>query len=54
LKEAGWVDIGRVATRELTTKKQLYCAPELATLSKAELRRLAEDVPAPSAVRLVK
>jgi hypothetical protein len=54
LKEAGWVDIGRVATRELTTKKQLYCAPELATLSKAELRRLAEDVPAPAAVRLVK
>jgi hypothetical protein len=54
LSEAGWVDMGRIGSREFLTKKQIYCAPELATLSKSELRRMAEDVPAPAAVRLVK
>jgi len=54
LSEAGWVDMGRIGSREFPTKKQIYCAPELATLSKSELRRMAEDVPAPAAVRLVK
>ena len=54
LKEAGWIDMGRVGTREYQTKKHIFCAPELVDLGKAELRRMVEDVPAPSAVRLVK
>jgi hypothetical protein len=54
LKEAEWVDMGRVGTREFQTKKHIFCAPELVDLGKAELRRMVEDVPAPSAVRLVK
>jgi hypothetical protein len=54
LKEAGWVDLGRINTRELSTKKHLFCAPELAAMPRAELRRMVEQAPAPSAVRLVK
>jgi hypothetical protein len=54
LKEAGWLDMGRIGTREYQTKKHLFCAPDMVELGKAELRRLAEDVPAASAVRLVK
>jgi hypothetical protein len=55
LKEAGWVDMGRLASREYGTKKHIFCAPELAdTATKSELRRMVEETPAPSAVRLVK
>lgn len=54
LKEAGWLDMGRVGTREFQTKKHIFCAPELVDLGKAELRRMVEDVPAPATVRLVK
>ena len=45
LKEAQWVDCGRVKSREHAIKKQLFCAPELAGKSKSELRRLAEEIP---------
>jgi hypothetical protein len=54
LKEAGWVDMGRLKSREFDTKKHIFCAPEMCDVSKSELRRLVEDVPAPLAVRLVK
>lgn len=55
LKEAGWIDMGRLASREFGTKKHIFCAPELAdTATKSELRRMVEETPAPSAVRLVK
>lgn len=54
LKEAGWVDLGRVGTREFQTKKQLFCAPEMVSYGKADLRRMVDELPAPSAVRLVK
>ena len=54
LKEAGWVDLGRINTREYSTKKHLFCAPDLAGMPKSELRRMVEEVPAPAAVRLVK
>ena len=46
LKEAGWHDCGRLASRDYTTKKHIYCAPELVSLSKSELRRLGEKVSA--------
>lgn len=49
LAEAGWQDCGRVMTREYTTKKQIYAAPEMAKkYNRAELRRLVEEMPATS------
>ena len=54
LKEAGWVDMGRLKSREYDTKKHIFCAPEMRDVSKSELRRLVEDVPTPQSVRLVK
>lgn len=42
LKEAGWVDMGRMASRTHKTKKHVFCAPELATATKSELRDMVE------------
>lgn len=42
LKQSGWKDCGRIASREHMTKKQVYCAPELKGVSKSELRRRIE------------
>ena len=42
LKEAGWVDCGRIASRELITKKHVFCSPDMAHASKSELRKLVE------------
>lgn len=52
LREAGWVDMGRIHSSEFQTKKHIFCAPELAGMKRAELRRMVEEVPAPAAVRL--
>ena len=47
LKEAGWEDCGRIMSTELTTRKHIYAAPEIArSYSKSDLRRMVE-VPAP-------
>jgi hypothetical protein len=55
LKEAGWVDMGRLMSREFSTRKHVFAAPDLAdTVSKSELRRMVEEAPPPAAVRLVK
>jgi hypothetical protein len=54
LKEAGWVDMGRLKSREYDAKKHIFCAPEMADTPKSELRRMVEQVPVPAAVRLVK
>jgi hypothetical protein len=54
LKEAGWLDCGRVGTREYQTKKHIFCAPDMGKVARSELRAMVEDKPAPSAVRLVK
>lgn len=54
LKESGWVDMGRVASGELPSKKHLFAAPEMATQhSKSELRRMVEEAP-PARMALVK
>lgn len=45
LKEAGWVDCGRVKSRTNDTKKHIFCAPELSHMSKSDLRNLAEKSP---------
>jgi hypothetical protein len=52
LKEAGWVDCGRMASRDFVTRKHIFCAPEMVDLSKSELRRLVEDTAAP--MRIIK
>ena len=52
LREAGWLDCGRVMSHDLTTKKHIFCAPELAEKSKSELRRLVEDSPPAGLMRV--
>jgi hypothetical protein len=53
LKEAGWVDCGRLASRDYHTKKHIYAAPELADiLSKSELRRAVEEIASPQIVNI--
>jgi hypothetical protein len=51
-KEAGWVDLGRVASSDYPSKKHLYCAPDMAGGNKSNLRRLVEDVPPAALVRV--
>jgi len=54
LKEAGWVDVGRLASSEFQTKKHIFAVSELASkLSKSELRRMVEET-APTKMALVK
>jgi hypothetical protein len=50
LKEGGWVDCGRLKSREFDTKKHIFACPEMADLGKSELRRLVEENPPPKMV----
>jgi aminoglycoside phosphotransferase len=52
LKEAGWLDMGRIMSTELSSRKHVFAAPDMASRSKSELRRLVEDSPAPAMVRV--
>ena len=40
LKEAGWIDRGRIKSREHMNKKQVFCAAELSEKSDSDLRRI--------------
>lgn len=51
-KEAGWIDLGRVASSDYPSKKHLYCAPDMAGGNKSNLRRLVEDAPPAGLVRV--
>ena len=51
-KEAGWIDCGRLKSRDYDTKKHIYCAPDMADRPKSELRRLVEDAPPSALVRV--
>ena len=44
LKEAGWIDKGRLSSRAYTSAKHIFCAPDdsIGLLSKSELRRMVE------------
>jgi hypothetical protein len=44
LRDAGWVDCGRLHSREYPTKKHVFAHPQFAELGKSELRRMAEGV----------
>ena len=50
LKEAGWVDCGRLMSRDYTSKKHIFCAPEMGDTPKSELRRMVEENPPPKMV----
>jgi hypothetical protein len=51
-KEAGWVDCGRLKSRDYDTKKHIYCAPDMVDRPKSELRRMVEDMPPAGLVRV--
>jgi hypothetical protein len=53
LKEAGWVDMGRLKSRRHDTKKHVFCAPDMVGESRSDLRDMIEAAP-PTSVRLVK
>jgi len=53
LKEAGWIDMGRIASRDYLSKKHIFVAPDMVNVPKSDLRRMVELSP-PSSVRLVK
>jgi len=36
------VDCGRLMSRDLTTKKHVFCAPDMVGTAKSELRRMVE------------
>ena len=42
LKEANWVDCGRLKSSLHDTKKHIFCAPDLAKATKSELRNMVE------------
>jgi len=53
LKEAGWVDCGRIASADQPNKKRIFADPQIAKeRSKSELRRMIEAPPEPKAVVL--
>ena len=43
LKEAGWVDAGRLASTDYPTKKHLFMAPDMKHYSKSDIRRMVEE-----------
>ena len=51
-REAGWLDMGLLKSRAHTTKKHIFCAPDMANRGKSELRDAVQAKPAPL-VRLV-
>jgi hypothetical protein len=53
LKESGWIDCGRVMSREHTTKRHLFVRPDMMAKPKSELRALVE-APPPPIMHLVK
>jgi hypothetical protein len=42
LKEAKWVNVGRCHSTDHVTKSDVWCAPDMAARSKADLRRLVD------------
>jgi hypothetical protein len=53
LKEARWIDMGRIASRDYLSKKHIFVAPDMVGVPKSDLRRMVETTP-PVSVRLVK
>ena len=45
LVEAGWVDKGRVMSHKHTTKKRIFCKPDMRAYSNSDLREMVEANP---------
>jgi hypothetical protein len=45
LKEAGWIDMGRIGSTDYPTKKHIFISPEIKERNKSYLRRKAEELP---------
>jgi hypothetical protein len=43
LKEAGWIDCGRLKSRANDGRKHVFCAPDMVQHSKSELRDMVEE-----------
>jgi hypothetical protein len=53
LKEAGWIDCGRLASADYPNKKHIFAAPDVIEgMTKSEIRRAVEIVQEPKAVLL--
>jgi hypothetical protein len=52
LKEAGWIDCGRLKSRANDGRKHVFCAPDMLQYSKSELRDLVEEPASPFMVRV--
>ena len=52
LTEAGWVNLGRVASGDFPSKKNLWAHPSMADRSKSDLRRMVEEPPTALMVRV--
>jgi hypothetical protein len=52
LKEAGWIDMGRLKSRRHDNKKHIFCAPAMAEMAKSDLRDMVEETPASPLVRV--
>jgi hypothetical protein len=52
LKEAGWVDMGRLKSRRYDTKKHIFCAPDMVDQSRSDMRDMVEETPANPLVRV--
>ena len=54
LKESGWVDCGRVKSRRYDSKKHIFCAPEMADMTRSDLRDMVETPPPSPMLQVVK
>ena len=53
MKEAGWVDCGRIASIDYPNKKHIFAAPDaIEGMTKSEIRRVVEATQEPRAVLL--
>jgi hypothetical protein len=50
-KEAGWIDRGLVMSKQYTTKRHVFCHPDLQQTSNSDLRRMIEE---PVELKMVK
>ena len=55
-REAGWVDMGLLKSRQHTTKKHVFCAPDLVNLGKSALRDMVQgpEIKPPITLKMVK
>lgn len=53
-REAGWVDMGLLKSRQHSTKKHVFAAPDMVNRGKSELRDLVQEAKIKPDIRLVK